>query len=89
MFPEASWVNRPVAATGPIAGMDPMVVNPNFPATEPVEQLRESLACVADTAASANSVMRRGATLFDRMLGFTEPPNGFGRHSTISKYHKS
>jgi hypothetical protein len=77
MFPEACCVNIPVAATVPIAGMDPVVVNPNFPATEVVEQFRVSLACVADTAVSANRVMRRGAKLFDRMLGFTEPPGGF------------
>jgi hypothetical protein len=31
MFPEASCVKRPVAATGPIAGMDPVVLNPHFP----------------------------------------------------------
>jgi hypothetical protein len=54
--------------------MDPVFVNPNFPAIEAVEQLRASLACVADAAESANRVMRRGTNLFDRMLGFTEPP---------------
>jgi hypothetical protein len=31
-------VKMPVAATGPIAGMDPVVVNPNLPAIEAVEQ---------------------------------------------------
>src|SRR4051794_14661073 len=77
MFPDASCVNIPVAATVPIAGMDPVVVNPNFPATEVVEQLRASLVCAVDTAVSASRVMRRGARLFDRMLGFTEPPSGF------------
>jgi hypothetical protein len=38
MLPDASWVKIPVAATGPTAGMDPVVVNPNLPATEAVEQ---------------------------------------------------
>jgi hypothetical protein len=32
MFPEASCVNIPVAATAPMAGMDPVVLNPHFPA---------------------------------------------------------
>ena len=32
MFPDVSWVNMPVAATGPIAGMDPVVLKiPTFP----------------------------------------------------------
>src|SRR6266550_2212075 len=31
MFPEASCVNIPVAATAPIAGMDPVVLKPHFP----------------------------------------------------------
>jgi hypothetical protein len=66
-----------------------VVVNPNFPAIEAVEQLRASLARAADAAESANRVMRRGTSLFDRMLGFTEPPSGFGKHSTTSKYQKS
>jgi hypothetical protein len=79
MFPERSWAKTPVAATGPSAGIVPVVVNPNLPATKAVEQFRASLACAADTAASANSVIRRGARLFDRMLGFTEPPDGWGR----------
>src|SRR5229473_5395960 len=38
MLPDASWVKMPVAATGPTAGMDPVVVNPNLPAVEAVEQ---------------------------------------------------
>jgi hypothetical protein len=32
IFPDPSWVNTPVAATAPIAGMDPVVLNPHFPA---------------------------------------------------------
>jgi hypothetical protein len=38
MLPNASWLKMPVAATGPTAGIDPVVVNPNLPAIEPVEQ---------------------------------------------------
>src|SRR5437588_9287924 len=79
MFPDRSWVKRPVAATGPSPGIVPVVVNPNLPATAAVEQFRASLACVADTTMSARRVMRRGTRLFDRMLGFTEPPSGFLR----------
>jgi len=57
--------------------MDPVVVNPNFPAIEAVEQLRAWLACAADAAERANRVMRRGTSVFDPMLGFTEPPSDF------------
>src|SRR3954453_9974871 len=38
MLPDTSWVKIPVAATWPTAGMDPVVVNPNLPAIEAVEQ---------------------------------------------------
>jgi len=38
MLPDPSWLKMPVAASWPTAGMDPVVVNPNLPAIEAVEQ---------------------------------------------------
>jgi hypothetical protein len=48
MLPDESWVNIPTAPTGPMAGIDPLIVNPHWPAALAAEHFLLSSAATLD-----------------------------------------
>src|ERR1700737_3191056 len=83
MFPDVSWVNVPVAATGPIAGMVPFVLNPHFAA--PVAFVQA--AWTPEVTANIDSIINiKSFVVFIEILRCGQWL--WNLHSAVSNFHR-